>query len=682
MSKQKLLPFAWPFRESRASQLVELCFKLETFNTFSIDQITDTGYGLESLPKTLRRLALEFPRAASPFLLSDLLVRETVQTQIDEQLPGLEYLSLKGHARGSFLLIPKSVTRFSFLEPSDGIHIPDLAALPPHIKHLIIPDINLYEETALALPHTLETLDFRMTVLNCAPRHLTSLTAYRIIIPRGRNLSYPPNLTHLKVSAEVGWPWDDFPDTLTSLHMDYYYRYTRSSAIKLPPNLVKWTTNSDKRPVVAVTVDFSEEVLTSLPPLLQTLSLAFTNKIVPKLMQYLPTGLTSLDMRYSKIPIDEYSLLPLSLTELFVPSYSSANAKYIERLVNLREFGAFGGIVSAKSLKQLPRGITAIQFHGVALDIKTQKRWKLYQSALDKQAAAPPPTPTPAAQPTLQATLTSKPLSASKQASSLKAARKAANKAAAASKPATSELKPELNAFHGTLPPNLTKLVVFHYCTHLYYYEHAAEIYKDLPVSLEELHLIFWEDRKRYNRQAPNRTRPPSHIILQDIPGRGPVYTPVTSSYHYSPPVVELSTQPPKSKKITSPYSAVYAPPVAKAAPSAAASSSASSSASWKNTMFSRLINLRVLTVDYPAAASYDHSLIEMPSSGSLKYLYYQCWLSFTEEDLEAIPSSVVAFGANTKSYSQWLNQTRYRHPYSQPYIEYYCRKRHWYMLY
>lgn len=699
----KSFPYFWPLSEPRTSHLVELSLVLETVDAPSWHGTTPDGYSIQSLPKTLVRAELCFPSASLPFVIADLLNRDSVQARIDEQLPALEVLSLRGAVKGSFVLIPKSVTHYSFLGPIDGLYIPDAQALPPFIEHLIIPNLNLYDDTVTALPPSLKTLDYQIAALVCAPPSLTSLSAHSIKPPLFSVSEYPPNLKHLSIRARHGWPWDYFPPGLTSLHIDSYMGLYRHARLDLPPNLTKFTTKSTKRPEIGITVELSEEILSLLPASLQTISLPFTSTVVPKVMQYLPTGLTSLDMRYSKIPTDEYSLLPLSLTELFVSSYSSANAKHIERLINLKEFGAFGGILSAKSVKQLPRGLVVLQLHGVALDTQTQRRWKNYRTEIGKsttQGNSSPLASTTAAN-TSTSSFSSKASSASKYVSSLSS--KPSNSTSSSSslpgsKQSSNEnsLKPVLDALHGTLPPSLKKLVVFHHYSQLYYWEHTPEIYKDLPVSLEEVHLLFWQDRRKLPPRVPRAS--PSYISLQEMPDRGPEFAvkPVEPKVYPS-----LAPSSKSKSKVSSPYSTVqsskasapypsYNAPSASNAASGASSSSSSSSSStaspevtsWKNNMFARLINLKALTFDCPSAASYDHSLIEMPSSGSLRYLHNHCWVSFTEDDLNAIPSSVIAFKANMQAYSTFLTQAYRRHPHVNPHIDYYCNHRTWYLLY
>lgn len=647
----KSLPFLWPVTELRSSRLVDLELKLRPHDLNLSDPDPPTGYELKNLPKTLRRLSVHFPGALKPFGMSGQGCVGDVLQSYEEYLPALEDLRVGGPTEERYVLLPPTLTRFSFPSwfSSSMLHP---GSVPRNLESLELYGIDLDVEVMVQLPLSLKELIWRTgsaTSEDMPPLpYLTRLslplltprqTTFKCEMPLLQDLSI---VLHAELDVSLNPELLILLSSLPLLHTFHSnHPLVRLDPSLLPQSLTKWTTDSVKRQKVGGMIDFLPSAVSALPPLLKTLSFNLCHITTYGVLEMLPAGLTSLDFRRTRLDKDEYQHLPTTLTELFVPTYNSYTAKYITLLTQLREFGAFGGVATRKSIELLPRSLTALQFHGMALDTSlhrhhTKKHAKAGMLDVNKQVTgATLPLQVPEA---------------------------------------------ELNAFQGTLPPNLKKLLVFHHQTHLYYWKHAAEIYKDLPVSLEELHLLFWRDKKIFSKRNPKgptnpkRPRAPSYIKLEPEIQRSTVPTPVSA---------------PKSTltfgRSGKPSGKAIATPSSSSSPSSSLPSSSQSSHSSsppRIEMFSRLVNLKALTMDHPASASNDHSIPPLPSTGSLKYLYYECWLSFTKEDGDALPETLASFRTNLHSYSDEYVKAKKRYPVHNHYYDDYCQDRIWARLY
>lgn len=163
----------------------------------------------------------------------------------------------------------------------------------------------------------------------------------------------------------------------------------------------------------------------------------------------------------------------------------------------------------------------------------------------------------------------------------------------------------DMSALRDTLPPALQSLRVFHSHINQYYFTHTYEIYSGLPTSLTSLSLEFENSTRLSIRRSP-------------LSGLPVCLTPAKDERFY---------------------------PAKRRAKDA------------DNIIFTRLHNLRYLRISRIAAASYEHSIPPLPSS--LTSLDIQCWVSFTLEDVQAIPKSLRYLRVNLQCYSHHLNDVR-----------------------
>lgn len=493
-------------------------------------------YTLALLPKTLTRATLSFKDSHVPFSVLSMDDHPDNVAKLDEALPNLRYLtiatrSMSPMAKDRIWSFPSALLSCN----CSGLY--SIAPLPPVLETLIVhPGITLAPTILYALPKTLVSLSVP-SVLPGLPhlpllRSLTCKTS-----STSSTIELPPTLTeffelyHGRMTDVTHVVW---PVALKSLHM----RLKLTTDLMIPSTLTKWTSHQDYIDTFGGLIKADLDIISALPPLLQTLTLNATTATIKGTIPALPPFLTRLAFIGARIPVDEYRHLPPTLTALYVPILNLRSITHIARLVNLLEFGAFEGQISAAVIRKLPRGILNMQLHGVALDTYTQRRWK--KMNLSPESA--------------------------------------------------------LQVFNGTLPPNLEQLIIFHHYEHYHYWNHAHELYRHLPTSLRELHLVFWRNRHWF------LPRPlPSYIPLYD----------------------------------TSP-----------------------GSEGQESDIFSRLVNLKALTFDYPATAGPEHHIPPLPCG--LKDLYFECFAPMKPKDKQALPKGLVTFNSNQEGDFYYHNNLRY----------------------
>lgn len=523
----------WPISPERSSQLFELTLRLDR-------EASDVTVDFSSaiLPKTLRRATFEFRGAHLPFSVPITDPHDDNIAKLDQELPNLRHLKVLevGWTENRRWSIPSALQSFDCCGLSAPHHYPS------NLETLIMSSQTQIDPKGLAnLPKTLTTLQLRV-YLHLLPQ-LPLLRSLRCGFSRDRMnqirevVEFPPSLTEFcdlnnyeASPTQIVWP-----RALTRLK----WNLNIAPELPLPQTLTKWYAPSMFSNRLCGRVPCKMDILSALPPLLQTLSLSRASLTAKGIIASLPRHLTSLSFEGVRVDINEYRHLPLTLTTLYAPTLNERTIVHIARLVNLRELAALGGLLSAAVVRKLPRGISSLQLHGVALDTKTQRRWK-------KMNISP---------------------------------------------------ETAFRVFDGTLPPHLTELIVFHHYDHPYYWHHTYELYKNLPTSLKELHLMFWRPCK-----TRARAELPSSIRL----------------------CADLSL-----------------------------------GADAENPFFSRLVNLEALTFDYPATASSEHSIPLLPSSGRLKDLYFGCAKKIGPNDRLSLPTSLKTFNSNQEGdfyYTNLLN--------------------------
>lgn len=436
-----LADWKWPIKPTHMEHLIDIHIDLGYYKDRRVHS-PPAGYSVSSLPKTLVKAKLAFIGAPDIFAVNfNYSAPENIRL-LNERLPNLTDLSLRGSTTRDLWTLPSGIKSFQ----ADGLHWSNSAPFPPELETLDCHSAFWPTETINDLPQTLKTLRLFHRGMSDLP-HLPNLTRLYTTQCDFVGSKFPPTLLELHVdckchmrphSVRAGIAWPPFLHTLTHPHL------TQTSSF--PPSMTKWcmpTEVNDEMPGF-ITADIS--TLSDASKKLQSIALKPSWKPEPTLFEHLPLHLTTLSMTHTYIAYDQYKLLPITLTTLYVPTLNQHNIAHIARLTNLKDFGAYGGLISAATIRRLPRRIEALQFHGVSIDTKTQARWtrKIRKHNADAGIA----TETP---------------------------------------------QMDLQVFNEkTLPPALTKLIVVHHYAHNYYWTHTYEIYKDLPTSLRELHLSFW----------------------------------------------------------------------------------------------------------------------------------------------------------------------------------------------
>lgn len=449
----------WPINSTLMNRLVDIHIDVGPHNSAN-HELPPTGYTASSLPTTLVKARFAFTGAPDIFSVS--LEQSPIDNirLLDQCLPNLTDLSIMGPSLHDVWSLPSALRKFR----GDGLCWPDKTPFPPEIEILDSETPFWPGDSINNLPKTLKTLRLCGNEI----RELPPLPNLTKLISRAldeRDIVLPPTLlemhfTHVYASALVNTKWPPHLHTLV-----FYHYLPHFETESLPSTLTKWICVTDTNQNMAGVIVSNVDALSAVPKALRTLTLTSSWKSQPALFDHLPPCLTILDMSKTHVAYDQYRQLPITLTTLHVPVLNERNISYIARLVNLKDFGAFGGLISAATIRRLPRGIQALQFHGVAINTYTQARWT-----------------------------------------------RKSKKSDIVSRVATEVPEMMLQVFsQKVMPPTLTKLIVIHHYTHPYYWTHTYEIYKDLPTSLVELHLSFWRNLK----STPTPSIPP-FIQLND----------------------------------------------------------------------------------------------------------------------------------------------------------------------
>lgn len=438
--RSKDLKFSWPNRISEDSQLTELEVTLLDSNRIPHD-LQDSSLPLNRFPKTLTRLTLEFTISSAPFANPFTVQRPTEASArlkaLDEHFPCLHtlYNGIRFDGSLQYYVLPSSLTKLSAPHRYPSACFIGRDLLPPTLRYL-----KLSEGVGgdLQYPLSLETLISQDVDSSKLP-HMPNLKALREMENYVRDWQRFPSLTALDGKLDLSFDWTG--PRLKELNTRAPIFGT--SYIKLPRTLERITQGGDDYTSVDTFIPhrFDPEHVRDLPPALQELHLWFGSNPSSTigLLAHLPKTLTTLDMRYTALHASaDFSLLPLTLTCLRSHNINSRNVKHLQRLTQLRELGLYGGCMTPSLARQLPRSLSSLRLSGVALTtkgyyyepgVRLKKKYWLES--------------------------------------------------------------PQTNALIDTLPPCLVSLVIAPTPTQTYWWKHAYDILKGLPVSLERLRLDF-----------------------------------------------------------------------------------------------------------------------------------------------------------------------------------------------
>lgn len=416
---------------------------------------------LSLFPKTLTRLTLEFTITSGPFANPFTVTRTSEAPNrlkmLDEHFPCLHtlYNGIRFDGNLQYYVLPSSLTKLSAPHRYPSALQSSDIPLPPNLRFL-----KLFDTGGDTFPPSLEVLIAHIDT-NKLPR-MPYLHTLREIEGSIQDWTRFPSLTALDGVLDLSADWSGPPLKLLNTRSPIL----PTSYIRLPRTLERVTQGGDDYTSTDYyqPFRFEAEHVRDLPPALKELQLQFSQKLssTTDLFAHLPKTLTTLDMRYTALPASaDFSLLPLTLTCLRSHNINHKNVKQLHHL-KLIELGLYGGCLTPSFTRQLPRSIRTLRLSAVGLATKGYYYEK--GCPLKKQ-------------------YTTK--------------------------------TPQTTALIDTLPSTLTSLTVAPTTTQIYWWKHAYEIFKSLPLSLEVLRLDF--------RFEQIHLSPPSPALSEVQPSNEPV---------------------------------------------------------------------------------------------------------------------------------------------------------------